>query len=206
MATRSEDDARLLAAWNLGDQAAGAELFGRYYAPVLRFYRNKVGPQAADLVQRCFLRCLEVRGKLREGGSFRCFVFGVARNVLLEHYRRMRSDGRIDFSLQTVEDLSPTPTSELAKNDDSRRLLEALRRLPLSDQVVLELFYWEQLSSADIGDALGIPRSTVRSRLRLARERLRGHLDELARDAHELESTMDGLDRWADELRARLAE
>jgi hypothetical protein len=51
---------------------------------------------------------------------------------------------------------------------------------------------------------LALPHGTVRSRLRLARERLRGHVDELSRSPAELESTLGGLERWAAELRQQL--
>ena len=94
------------------------------------------------------------------------------------------------------------PATMLAAQRDRAILVRALRRLPLGDQVVLELFYDEQMTSVEIGAVVGVPGATVRSRLRLARERLRGHVDELARDTADPRTTVDSFERWADDLRA----
>jgi RNA polymerase sigma factor (sigma-70 family) len=199
-------DFELLQAWRTGDRKAGGELFDRYFMPLRRFFRNKVGDDFEELVQRTLTRCVEGQARFRGDGNFRSYLFGIAYNVLREHVRgRERDRAQQPDEDASVADLGlPGPSTVVGFQREQRLLLEALRRLPLSEQVVLELFYWEQLSSAEIGDALEIPRGTVRSRLRLARERLRGHLDELARDAHELQSTVDNLARWAADLRVRL--
>lgn len=201
MSTDVEDDARLVASWKSGDQGAGAELFGRYYSPVLRFYHSKVGPQAHDLVQRCFLRCLELRPRIREDASFRGFLFGVARNVLLEHYRRMRSDARVDFTLVTVEDFGPTPTSELARGDQSQLLLQALRRLPVEQQIVVELYYWEDLNAREIAEIYEVPEPTIRTRLRRAKLRLEAEIDALASAPQLARDTRTNIEVWARRLR-----
>lgn len=204
MQTHGASDGQLIAEWKSGDQAAGAELFRRYYGPVLRFYRSKVGPQAADLVQRCFLRCIEIRARLRDDAGFRCFVFGVARNVLLEHYRRARSNARVDFEEHTVEDLSPTPTSELAHEERSQLLLQALRRLPVEQQIVVELYYWEELNAREIAEIYEVPEPTIRTRLRRAKLRLEQELCALADTPQVAKQTMTSLDSWARRLRDQL--
>lgn len=199
--TRQEDDAALVAAWQGGDQAAGAELFRQYYRPVLRFYQGKVGPQGADLVQRCFLRCLEVRARIRQGSSFRCFLFGVARHVLLEYYRSKRASERIDFTEQTVQDLSPTPTSEIAQGERAQLLLLAMRRLPVEQQMALELYYWEELNAREIAEICELPEPTVRTRLRRAKIRLEQELQSVAGSPERVVETMANLDTWAQRLR-----
>lgn len=199
-----EDDRRLLEAWKGGDAASGAELFRRYYSSVLRFFRSKVGPQAPDLVQRCFLACLESRERIREGGSFRAFVFGVARNVLLMHFRGSRRDREhIDFTEQSVEDLGATPTSLLAREREAQLLLQALRTIPLEYQIVLELYYWEGLNTREIAEIDGTPEATVRTRLRRAKLRLEQRLDELAASPQARE-TATNLEEWARRLRDQL--
>lgn len=200
------DDAVLLGAWKRGDPASGAELFRRYYASVLRFYRGKVGPLGPDLVQRCFLRCLEVRSRIRDESGFRCFLFGVARNVLLEHYRSVRADARIDFTEQTVEDLVPTPTSELDRGERSQQLLLALRRIPVEQQIVIELYYWEELNAREIAEIYEIPEPTVRTRLRRAKLRLEQELQALGSSPAVALDTTTNLDAWARRLRDQLDE
>ncbi|MEZ4372915.1 MAG: sigma-70 family RNA polymerase sigma factor [Polyangiaceae bacterium] len=50
----------------------------------------------------------------------------------------------------------------------SNRLVEALQRLPLDLQMAIELYYWEELSVAELAEALEIPAGTVKSRLHRA--------------------------------------
>lgn len=200
-----DDDRRLLAAWQGGDEAAGAELFRRYYAPVLRYFRSKVGPQAPDLVQRCFLACLESRLRIREGGSFRAFVFGVARNVLLMHFRGSRRDrDHIDFTERSAEDLGATPTSLLAREREAQLLLQALRSIPLEYQIVLELYYWEGLNTREIAETEDAPEATIRTRLRRAKLRLEQRLAELATSPQLARETATNLEGWARKLRDQL--
>lgn len=202
-----EKDRSLVTAWQAGDQQAGAELFRIHYASVLRFFHSKVGILAPDLVQRCFLRCLEIRDRIRDGGSFRCFLFGVARNVLLEHYRRVRSDAQLDFTQRTVEDLGPTPTTALAEGQRSQRLLAALQKLPVEQQLAVELYYWEGLTSREIGEICEVPEPTIRTRLRRARLRLEQEISELTAQGKGGDNATDSgveLDRWAQELKEQL--
>lgn len=194
-------DFELLDAWRSGDRQAGGELFDRYFAALHGFFRNKVGDDFEELVQQTLTRCIEGEARFRGDGNFRSFLFGIAYNVMREHLRRRRGDRGLVAQMSVADAGLPGPSTAVGLAREQRLLLEGLRRLPLADQVVLELFYWEQLSSAEMAQVLQIPRGTVRSRLRLARDRLHGHLDELARDPSLLRSTVDNLDRWADELR-----
>ena len=144
MWTQGANDGQLITEWKRGDQSAGAELFRRYYAPILRFYRSKVGGQAPDLVQRCFLRCIEIRPRIREEDSFRCFVFGVARNVLGKHLReRYREPSALELAHVSVAELGASPSQLVAEDQRQQLMLTALRRIPLDHQTVLELHYWE---------------------------------------------------------------
>lgn len=199
------DDTALLEAWRAGDQRAGSELFDRYYLPIRRFFRSKVGDEFEELVQVTFTRCVEGQHRFRGEGQFRSYLFSIAANLLRERLRRSYRGPQFDPDKSSVADLQmPAPSSVLGARRESTILLEALRRMPINDQIILELFYWEEMKTAAIAQVLGVPHGTARSRLRLARDRLRGHVDELARTPKELESTVSGLQRWAAELRDRL--
>jgi RNA polymerase sigma-70 factor (ECF subfamily) len=83
-------------------------------------------------------------------------------------------------------------------------LLLALRRIPLELQIVLELHYWEGLSTRELADAMEIPQGTVKSRLRRAREALERELAVVAESQEDVRSTIDGLDHWVAGIRASL--
>jgi hypothetical protein len=59
-------------------------------------------------------------------------------------------------------------------------LLQAMRKIPLESQMILELYYWENMTAKDIGDVLEIPEGTARTRIRRAKQLLEAQLGELA--------------------------
>ena len=196
------DDQQLLGAWREGDEDAGEVLFERFYDGLSRFFRNKAGEHAPDLIQRTFLVLLETQGRMREGTTFQAYLFGIARNILLEHYRGKRRDGeRFEQSEQSVEDLGPTPTTLLARAQETQLLLQALRKIPLESQIILELYYWENGTAKDIADVLEIPEGTARTRIRRAKQLLETQLAALAASPALLQSTVSDLESWARQLR-----
>lgn len=170
----------LLAGWRAGDRAAGEELVGRHYASVLRFFRTKAGPDADDLAQRTFLRCVEATARFRGESSVKAFLFGIARNVLFEHIRAHARENRVDpdFSVSSILDLHPRASTLAFQRAEERRLVEALQQQPLETQLVLELYYWEELSVDEVARVVDIPAGTVKSRLHRGRELLRQALGE----------------------------
>jgi RNA polymerase sigma factor (sigma-70 family) len=197
-----EDDAGLLRAWRDGDGAAGQALFGRYFRQVTRFFVNKVPHDHEDLIQETFAACLRGRDRLREDTRFRSYLFGTAYNVLKKHYER-RAGGRSSDPLesQAAADLAPGPSTLLRKHEQDLLLLVALRQIPLEQQLVLEMLYWEGMSAVEIGEILGISDTTVRTRAHRGRERL---VTLLAKSAQaRAEGPLDGerLDAWAAKVR-----
>ncbi len=166
-------DAELLDAWQQGDSPAGRLLFERYFDAVSRFFANKVNTDHDDLIQETFAGCISGVGRLRDASAFRSYLFGIAYNVLKKHYRRRMRPGNPEaLESLSVQDLAAGPSTLLRDSEQERRLLDALQGLPLELQVVLEMHYWEGMGSPEIGDALGIPAGTVRSRMHRGRDLL----------------------------------
>jgi RNA polymerase sigma-70 factor (ECF subfamily) len=198
-------DGALLERWRAGDTASGEALFERYYDMVERFFLNKVSSNVQDLVQETFIRCVESRDRIRDNDRFRVYMFGIAYNVLSGHLReRYRGDRAIDFNEDSVHDLAPGPGSVVAQRREHRLLIEALRNIPVDDQVLLELHYWEQLTTHQMAEVLGIPVGTARGQLQRARSKLEEVMQRLAESPQDLSSTLARLDDWAAECRQRL--
>ena len=196
------EDRELLEAWREGDDEAGRRLVERHFATVERFFFNKVGELSADLIQLTFLRVLEARTRVRPDANLRAYLLGIARNVLYEHYRRVRKDlERIDFGSQSVAELVPTPSSQLAGAQEVQQLLRALKRIPLEYQIVLELYYWEDMRSREVAEVLELPEGTARSRIRRAKQLLEQQLAALAAQQGAHESTTN-LEQWAARIKA----
>lgn len=205
MAVAEPTDAALLEAWGAGDRSAGATLFDRHYGALARFFRNKAGDAADDLIQHTLLATLEARDRFEGKASFRTFLFAIARNVLFDHYRARHSGPHApDFSVSSLAELAPSASSVIAAAGRRRSLLEGLRSIPLQFQVVLELSFWERMTAREIGEVVGAPEGTVRTRLRRAKELLAKELRRIENLGVPLETTIAQLDDWAAAVREGL--
>lgn len=196
-------DFDLLDAWAGGDRRAGQELLARHFDALYRFFRNKVGLEAADLVQSTMLASIEARAGFRRESSFRTFLFAIARKLLLRHFDAQRKGDAVDVMSQSAVDLGATPTELLGIKQHHKLLLEALRHIPLEAQALLELHYWEKLAGPELAVVLEVPEGTVRTRLRRAKQLLLERLQELGRDGR-VDTREDDLERWALEVRQHL--
>jgi RNA polymerase sigma-70 factor (ECF subfamily) len=79
---------------------------------------------------------------------------------------------------------------------EQQLLLESLRQIPLDFQVVLELYYWEELPGSAIAEIVDLPENTVRSRIRKGKQLLEKKMKSLARNPEEFESTLEDLEQW----------
>ncbi len=191
-------DAELLEAWRRGDAGAGEALFARHYQPVARFFRNKVGPdRVADLIQETFMASVEARDRVQDSASFRAYLLRIAYHMFCKHLRRSYRRNETALDTVAIVDIDPTPSAVIARAQEQRLLLEGLRAISINYQVVLELHYWEDLSTMEIAEVLGIPPGTVRSRLQRARDALEAAMTRIARSREVLESTLTRLDDWA---------
>lgn len=198
-------DAELLEQWNAGDASAGEALFERHFDGLFRFFRNKAPDESDELVQRTFAACLEKRLKLRDAASFRAFLFGVARIEFLQLMRRKaKAERNVDLSKASVFDFDPSPSRIVAHKQEQRLLLEALRRIPVDLQIVIELHYWEELSTTEIAHVIEVPQGTVKSRLRRAREAIEEVLQSLATEPALLSSTTADIDGWVVDVKGLL--
>jgi RNA polymerase sigma-70 factor (ECF subfamily) len=207
------DDLVLLDRWCGGDRDAGTRLFRRHYGAIYRFLSRKVDSDLDELVQETFLALVRKRDQFRRDSSFRTFLFAIARLSLHEHWRRMRRrDATIDFDEISLASLSTSMASRLAHREDRTRLLDALRELPLDQQLLLELHYWEKLEGADLAAVFHVEPATIRSRMFRAREALRDRIrqsenERSARDEQDARDQRDqapgdaDFDAWARGLR-----
>jgi RNA polymerase sigma-70 factor (ECF subfamily) len=199
-------DLELLGAWRGNDRQAGDELIERHFDALFRFLRNKLDEPAEDLVQKVFLECIAHRDPPRDGGSFRAYLFRIARSELYDHFeRRRRDDEPTDFASMSIQDLGPTPSAVAVDNQQQRVLVTALRRIPVDFQVLLELHYWESLTARELAEVLEVPVDTLENRLRRGKQLLRYAAQEVEAGVIPVAASDDDLDAWAESLRACLA-
>ena len=192
----------MLKAVGVQDTQAGETLFGRHFDSIFGFFETKCEADADELTQATFLACLKARDQFRKESSFRTYLFTIARNELYRVLReRQRRDAKLDFQVSSIAELISTPGSRIARNQEHRQLVEALRKLPVEQQTLLELHYWEELEIGELAEIFESPPATIRTRLHRARKALR-ELVEGAAPPNALE-TLEHMDVWAKSLSHR---
>lgn len=175
-----ESDLALFERWSAGDLSAGNKLFKRHYPAIYRFLENKIDDGLEDLVQQTFLACVRGRASFRRESSFRTYLFSIAKHNLYQYWRtRSVQRASVSFDEISVASLSTSLRGRAARREDFALLLGALRELPLEQQILLELHYWEGLGHEELAEVLEIAEPTTRSRLFRARQALRDRLARL---------------------------
>ncbi len=162
------------------DRQSFAELFG-HFAPRLKgfFVRLGVSPGAAeDLAQDTMLivwRRAETFDPARASAA--TWIFTIARNLRIDMKRRER-DPQL---LADFYDAAPmaTPSDHLSAAEREVRVRAALAELPVDQVEVIRLSFFEDRPHAEIAGVLDIPLGTVKSRVRLAMNRLRALVEDL---------------------------
>ena len=160
------------------DRQAFALLF-RHFGPRLKtfFMRWSVSSGVAeDLVQETMLnvwRKASYFDPARAGVA--TWIFTVARNIRIDHLRRQRDPSTLppdpEEAPETVED-------GLLGAERDAQVRHALTSLSTEQQTIIRLSYFSEKSQTEIADELGIPLGTVKSRTRLAMNRLRALLED----------------------------
>jgi RNA polymerase sigma-70 factor (ECF subfamily) len=125
-----------------------------------------------DLLQDIVVAIWRALPRFRGESSERTFIFRIAHNRAIAHItqRTLPTAGVPDDV--DVEDVRPNPEEALSTEQQGRRLLDAVQRLPLNHRQVVTLLL-EGLSYAEIADVLGITETNVGARLTRARQMLR---------------------------------
>lgn len=192
----SDDEAALLHAWRSGDAAAGEAFTRAYYSSILGFFRLRAAEAAEDLTQKTFLACVE-GGSQIETANVRAFLFGIARNVLMRHLRDRHRDVALDHFDAARPQSMLSPSGVVAQRREHWLLLRALERLPDDTQMILGLHYVQGLKSREIADVLGVPTTTVTTRLSRARDALREQVETLRAPEDARQSLLADFEAWA---------
>lgn len=188
-------DLGLLEQWRAGDADAGQALFERHFDSIYSFFETKCPSEADELVQATFLACLRAKSQFRGDSSFRTYLFTIARNEMYRVLRaRLRKGTQVDFNLSSIAELVSTPGTRMARNQEHQHLVEALRQLPVEQQTLLELHYWEDMGIGDLATIFDAPAATIRTRLHRARKALRDRVERTA--PPRVLETLESMDVW----------
>jgi RNA polymerase sigma-70 factor, ECF subfamily len=165
-----------------GDVGAFQTLFGTY-APRVRSYMIRQGADATtaeELAQETLLTVWRKAGLYNgEKGSATTWIFTIARNLRIDRLRRDLpwQELPVGHDEEQSDDLSPEEA--LSEIERGGRVRAALAKLPPDQSEVVSLSYLDGLSHSEIADRLRLPLGTVKSRMRLAYQKIRDCVEDL---------------------------
>ena len=166
------------------DENEFEQLYADHWREVLGYALRRTGSpsDAADVASEVFLVVWRRRDEVPGRTDFRPWLFGVARNVLLNHRRGERRRELLGtLLLSAVGEQHPDTADVVVDRDQHQVLIAAVGGLPEPDRELVTLVSWEGLSPAEAAVALQMNPVTARVRLHRARKRLRASLDEQKR-------------------------
>ncbi|NVB38116.1 RNA polymerase sigma factor [Pseudenhygromyxa sp. WMMC2535] len=188
-------DEELMLAFREGDAAAFEELVARHKRGLYNFLLRSVHnpSRAEELLQEVFLRVIRAKDRYQRTARFTTWVYTIARNLCVDESRRQKfrrtaplevkrrgRGGEGGLSVLDVTAAEQVPTDAASQADSIRaRVAAAIETLPDDQREVFIMRQFGGLSFKQIGDAVGAPENTVKSRMRYALEKLRGELSDI---------------------------
>jgi len=189
----ADTDAQLIRRMQSGDERALGAFYDRWFPIVNGLVARmlKSADDVEDVVEETFWQVWRQVGRFAEGrGSVQTWILTIARSRALDRLRAMRrrreesidDDGGEDLVSSADPALVRTPDDpSLAVEHRERRqmIMVALDELPREQREALELGYFGGLSQSEIAERTGQPLGTVKTRMRLAMQKLRDRLSPL---------------------------
>ncbi len=170
-----QTDEALMLAYAGGDAGAFDLLYDRHKGPAYRYFTRQLSEaEANDCFQQLWEKLIGNRDRYQPAGAFRSYLFTIAHNVLMDHYRKQ---GRIGPEAETEpDDLSGNdagPEAALERGQLIEKLHRLIRSLPNHQREAWLLRQETSFSNAEIARVTGTSEEGVKSRLRYAREQLK---------------------------------
>jgi RNA polymerase sigma-70 factor, ECF subfamily len=151
------DDVKLLANAKKLDPAALRALHERFYGPVARYIKFKVGdpPTVEDLSGEVFVRVLE---GLRRGKAWRespqGWIMGIARHVVADHYRQKERTAEVELSEELVSSEEADPVHRAIQDERKQLLMQAIQQLTDDQRDVVLMRFMEGVDIQGVARAI----------------------------------------------------
>lgn len=173
MLVLSEREQLPVAAARAGDADAWGVLLARYRLPLYAYVFELVHQEqtSLDIVQETFINAARHIGSLREDDKFGSWLFNIAHQKCIQHWRRLRpGEISIDPQDEALEGFEPGPCDLLIRKEQEAEFMRLLDQLTVPHRAVLLLYFVEDFSLEEIARITGTQVGTVKSRLHYARK------------------------------------
>lgn len=184
-----DSDEALMLRYAQGDAAAFDRLYARHRAPLFRYILRQLHSNRAlaeELFQDLWMNLIGARSRYRVEAKFTTWLYTMAHNRVVDHYRRHRALEVVSLNADDDDDppevaAPPTVQPERAAQarEQAARLLALVEELPAAQREAFLLHEEGGLSVEDIAAVTGADREAIKSRLRYAMDKLRRGMGDL---------------------------
>ncbi len=162
------------------DRRAFGELYKLYVDRVFRYLYSRMGsvPEAEDITAQTFLAALESFDRFRGDGHFAAWLFTIARNKAMDHYRKAKKSAPIEDVSQLPAKDDPLYTAVI-QSEESARLAAIIRQLPDDERQLLQLRFLAEMTYGEMGHFLNRSEQAVKKSTYRLLARLQSQLEVL---------------------------
>jgi RNA polymerase sigma-70 factor, ECF subfamily len=174
LAAQATSDDMLLESIAGGNRTAMHILYCRHHVRVYRFILRIVrdATAAEDLVSQVFLDVWRTAGQFQGRSQVSTWLLSIARFKALTAMRQRRFEDIDQEDVRQIPDGADTPETSLDRSDTSAILRACVAKLSPAHREIITLVYYHEKSVEEVGQIIGIPQSTVKTRMFYARKQL----------------------------------
>jgi RNA polymerase sigma-70 factor (ECF subfamily) len=174
IAARATTDEMLLANIAAGDRSAMHTLYSRHHVRVYRFILRMLrdGATAEDLVSQVFLDVWRTARQFEGRAQVSTWLLSIARFKALTALRQRQHEDIDQDDVLEIPDGADTPEAALERTRTSDILRACIAKLSPAHREIINLVYYHEKSVEEVGRIVGIPQSTVKTRMFYARKQL----------------------------------
>jgi len=182
--SRQRSDDALLLSIAQGNKPAMEALFGRHKVRVYRFGLRMLYDEAAadDLVSEVFIEVWRHAHTFQGRSQVSTWLLAIARYLAISKLRRHTTEELDEGEAELIEDSADDPETVLQTKQRNAVLAHCLKSLSLGHREIIDLIYYHGKSIREVAEVIGIPQSTVKTRMFYARSRLADLLKEFGID------------------------
>lgn len=175
----TSDDSELLAAIAEEDMDALSEFYRRHQRRVFQFLLSKLNDSfvAGDLLNDTMMEVWRAAGRFQGRSKVTTWLLGIAQHKVLDYWRQQ---GRRQFTELDDTMIDEDPNADLEALTlaarDRQQLHACMAKLSPEHREVLHLVFFEELNYEEIGEIIGVPEGTVKSRVYHAKQLMKRQL------------------------------
>ncbi|MBN9006831.1 MAG: sigma-70 family RNA polymerase sigma factor [Rhizobiales bacterium] len=174
IAAQATSDEMLLERIADGDRTAMHTLYARHNVRVYRFVLRSLRDASAaeDIVSQVFLDVWRTAGQFEGRSQVSTWLLSIARFKALTALRQRRHEDIDQENVREIADDADTPETSLDRSNVSAILRACIDKLSPAHREIIHLVYYHEKSVEEAGEIIGIPQSTVKTRMFYARKQL----------------------------------